>query len=480
MAGGRDRSGGWGRVPRDELRAGLGLWRAEVAGADGITRRRHARVAALTTDAAAHSRFYADHWRGVPAGAPLAEYPPVTKLELMARFDDWVTDPRVRRAGVESFVADPDLIGSSYVGRYFVCTSSGTTGRRALFVHDRGAIAVYRVLNLRAEFHWFTARQWFDLLRRPRLAAVVATGGHFAGAGWIESERRRDPFRAKAYRTFSIQGPRAELVAGLNAFNPGLLMAYPTALGLLAAEQAAGRLHLRPLLAVTGGESATAGTSDRAATVFGCPVRDLYGASECDPLAFGCREGWLHVHADWVVLEPVDADGSPTPAGEPSHTVLLTNLANRVQPIVRYDLGDSVLARPDPCPCGCPLPAIRVTGRHDDVLHLRAADGTIVDVLPLALVPLFDRTRGVRLGQVVQTGPATLRVRLDVDSTADAETVWRGLVGRLAGYLHTVGLDNVELFRAPEPPEGRERPGAKFRQVIGLADDGPFAHAGRD
>lgn len=472
MAGGHHRPGGWGRVPRGELSAGLGLWRAEVAGAEGISRRRDARVAALTADAAARSRFYAEHWRGVPVGAPLAAYPPVTKPELMARFDDWVTDPRVCRAGVESFVADPDLIGTSYLGRYFVCTSSGTTGRQALFVHDRGAIAVYRVLNLRAEFHWFRAREWLDLLRRPRLAAVVATGGHYAGAGWIESERRRDPFRARAYRTFSIQNPRGELVAGLNAFNPGLLMAYPSALGVLASEQAAGRLHLRPLLAITGGESALAGTRERAAPVFGCPVRDQYGASECDPLAFGCQEGWLHVHADWVVLEPVDADGRPTPAGEPSHTVLLTNLANRVQPIVRYDLGDSVVARPDPCSCGCPLPAIRVAGRHDDILHLRSADGPIVDVLPLALVPLFDQTRGVRLGQVVQTGPATLRVRLDVDPTADPDSVWRGLEGRLVGYLHTEGLDNVELIRAHEPPRQPES-GAKFRHVIGLADVGP-------
>lgn len=472
VARGQDRAEGLGRVPRDEWRAGLGLWRAELSGAEGIWRRRDARIAALTSDAVARSRFYADHFRGVPAGSPLSEFPPVTKPELMARFDEWVTDPRVTRAGVEAFVADPTLIGTSHLGRYFVCTSSGTTGRRALFVHDRGAIAVYRVLNLRAEFHWFTVGQWVDLLRRPRLAAVVATGGHFAGAGWIESERRRDRFRARAYRTFPIQSPRAELVAGLNAFNPGLLMAYPSALELLASEQAAGRLHLQPLLAITGGESSTAETRDRAATVFGCPVRDLYGASECDPLAFSCAQGWLHVHADWVVLEPVDADGRPTPAGQPSHTVLLTNLANRVQPIIRYDLGDSVVARPDPCPCGCPLPAIRVAGRHDDVLHLRASGGATVEVLPLAIVPLFDQTRGVRLGQVVQSGPATLVVRLDIEPNQDTSAVWRELAGRLAGCLGTVGLDNVELVRADEPPRPQQA-GAKLRQVIGKPDPQP-------
>ena len=46
-----------------------------------------------------------------------------------------------------------------------------------------------------------------------------------------------------------------------------------------------------------------------------------------------------------MILEPVDRDYRPTPPGELSHTVLLTNLANAVQPIIRYDLGDSVRAK---------------------------------------------------------------------------------------------------------------------------------------
>lgn len=136
---------GPGRVPRGELRAGLELWRAELGGPEGISRRRDARLASLLAHTAARSRFYADHWRGVGPDAPLAELPAVTKPELMAHFDDWVTDDRVTRAGLEAFLAEPDLIGHPYLGRYFACTSSGTTGHHALFLHDRGAIAVYRV-----------------------------------------------------------------------------------------------------------------------------------------------------------------------------------------------------------------------------------------------------------------------------------------------------------------------------------------------
>ena len=93
-----------------------------------------------------------------------------------------------------------------------------------------------------------------------------------------------------------------------------------------------------------------------------------YAATECPFLSVSCPDGWLHVNSDWVILEPVTADHQPVPAGELSDTVLITNLANRIQPILRYDLGDSVLQRLDPCPCGDPRPAIRVQGRAADLL----------------------------------------------------------------------------------------------------------------
>jgi phenylacetate-coenzyme A ligase PaaK-like adenylate-forming protein len=50
----------------------------------------------------------------------------------------------------------------------------------------------------------------------------------------------------------------------------------------------------------------------------------------------------MHVNADWVIWEPVDAQGHPTPLGGLSHSTLLTNLANHVQALIRYDVGDQI------------------------------------------------------------------------------------------------------------------------------------------
>ncbi|MGY2743140.1 phenylacetate--CoA ligase family protein [Arthrobacter sp. UYCu723] len=453
-----------------QLRVMVDLLRAQREGVPGLARRQEQRLAALVAQARTSSPFYRELYRGQPAGTVLlGDLPPVTKPQLMERFDHWVSDSGVTRAGVEAFVADPDLIGSRYRGKYFVCTSSGTTGHPGLFVHDAGAVAVYRAHGVRiarASVTTGTVGRLLALLQKKfRAAVVVGTGGHFAGVAWIESERRRSRGRRHANRVFSVQQPLARLVAGLNDFDPAILVGYPSALELLAEEHAAGRLHVRPAVVGHSGEATGEDTRAHLAAALGGAVHNVYAASEFTPIALDCARGWLHVNSDWVILEPVDAGYRPTPPGEPSHTVLLTNLANRVQPLIRYDLGDSVLARADPCECGSPLPAIRVSGRRDDVLRLDSAEGRPVSILPLAITAAVEDTPGVRRSQLLQSGPAAIRLRLDTEPGVDAGAVWRTVEAALASYLAGQGLSNVRIVRAAEPPEQSARSG-KFRQVI--------------
>jgi phenylacetate-coenzyme A ligase PaaK-like adenylate-forming protein len=61
----------------------------------------------------------------------------------------------------------------------------------------------------------------------------------------------------------------------------------------------------------------------------------------------------MHIADDLVILEPADADGNVAPYGQPADRMLLTNLYNLAQPLIRYDLADAVTISADPCPCGC-------------------------------------------------------------------------------------------------------------------------------
>lgn len=453
--------------PGGTLATIIDLVRARRGGSGGYERRQRSRLNELVRYARANSPLYQRLYAEVPVGnAHLADLPPVTKGQLMAAFDDWVCDPEVTLAEVGDFISDPERIGRPYRGRYFVCTSSGTTGRPGVFVHDQGACRVYQAMSYPMDMAWLSRRQWLSLLeRRVSWAVVVGTGGHFAGVGWIRYLSRRHWWR-RNWRAFSQQMPLPQLVAALNDFQPAILTSYPSELDVLASEQLAGRLQIHPVIVELGGESFGSDRRSRIAAAFGeNVVHDSYSASECLVMAFECPRGWLHVNADWVILEPVEADYSPTPPGSRSHTVLLTNLANRVQPIIRYDLGDSITERADACPCLNPLPAIRVEGRREDVVRLIDRAGGEVVVPPLAIGSVIQQTPGVQLGQLIQTGPTSVHLRLDITAGAPAEQVWNEACVNLSRYFAGQGLDCVEITRAHEPPQ-HDIASGKFRHVI--------------
>ncbi|MBB3729036.1 phenylacetate--CoA ligase family protein [Nonomuraea dietziae] len=440
--------------------------RALREGHPGIDRRQRARLAEMVAYARAHSPYYRELYRNLPERVDDPEALPVTdKKTLTARFDDWVTDRQVTLERVEAFVADPSLVGHRFQDRYLVATSTGTSGLRGLFVLDDRNLAVGTAVGLRAGGGMAARDVLRTLARAGRTAIVTAPGGHFAtvaGAARFGVDR---PWLGRMMRVFSINQPMAELVDELNRFDPASLAGFVGMLTLLAGEQEAGRLRIRPAVVIPGGETLTPEVRERITTAFQAKVRASYASTECGFLSSGCAHGWYHVNSDWAVLEPVDADHRPVPPGQDSHTVLISNLANRVQPILRYDLGDSVLVRPDPCPCGSPLPAIRVRGRVADLLTFPTGRGEHVNISPMAFGAALN-VPGIEQFQLVQTAPTTLRMRLLPAAGADIDGLWQIVSDKITHLLAERQAGNITLERADEPPQ--QSPGGKYRRIIPL------------
>ena len=442
-------------------------WRAESEGPAGIARRQQARLAELVEFARSASPYYRRLYRDVPdVITDPRQLPRVGKRELMENFDDWVTDPHITLAKLRSeLLSDLSRLGSYYRGKYLVVTTSGTTGEPAVLVHDRFSwVVVNLVVRVRERRTLVRAVEVRAFLRHGlRAAALVAGGAHFAGVVLTESVRRRAPIIARRVRVFSVLRPLADLVQELNDFQPTLLYGYPSAMLQLAAEQQAGRLRIRPVVAISSGENLSATGRATIAAALGCRVTERYLSSEVPALTSQCRNGAFHVNTDWYILEPVDADYRPVPAGVTSHTVLVTNLANRVQPIIRYDLGDRVTVAASPCPCGSPFPAVTIEGRSGDLVSFGAPDGRTVTVVPLALGTVIEGTAGVRRFQAIRTGPQTLRLRLEVSPGADRAQVQKAVEDRLGSFFAAQGAGPVTIEHAEEPP--RTDRGGKFRQV---------------
>jgi phenylacetate-CoA ligase len=456
----------WSQTFGETFAAGL-----DPAGVGGA--QRDARLARLLQAAFTESPFYrARRPRGPDIGPRLDAVEPVTKAELMRHFDDWATDRRITRASVDAFLGAPDDLADAYLGRYLVWTSSGTSGEPGIFVQDEQSLAAYDALDaLRLQgLGWGQPSPGLWGARR-RFAFVAATGGHFAGVASIERMRRIAAaalpvlqWLAPVVQTFTVQQPLDALADALQKFAPTVLITYPSCADALAQTQAEGRLRLRLSEVWVGGEQLSAEQRVRIRSAFDARLRNNYGASECYAMAWECSAGCLHLNHDWLILEPVDRQLRAVPPGEASHAVLLTNLANRTQPLLRYKLDDSVRFLVEGCGCGSAFPAIEVQGRADHTLLLYDAQQREVRLLPLALTTVIEEGTGVTQFQLLCSGPDRLELRFE-PAVREPQAAFRRCQAVLATYLAAHGLAHVHIARGTAAPLRHPRSG-KLERVL--------------
>src|SRR5207253_2555145 len=97
-----------------------------------------------------------------------------------------------------------------------------------------------------------------------------------------------------------------------------------------------------------------------------------YSATETADIAAEhrrCRH--MHLFEDLLLAEVVDDCYHPVPRGVYGSRVLVTTLFSRTQPLIRYELNDSVRLSPDTCACGLPFAIVDgIQGRVEDTLSL--------------------------------------------------------------------------------------------------------------
>jgi phenylacetate-CoA ligase len=402
------------------------------------------RLEALVRHAAARSPFYRERWASLDLGDPveLRRLPVVDKATVMERFDDLVTDPRLTLAAVEAHLdglAGDQLLG----GRYRAMATGGSTGRKGVFVADRAEWRQYLAGFFRWN-HYVGLRP--RLPRRLRIASIAAARPLHMTYRMAASV---DVGLSRVLRLEATMAPAA-MVEALNRYRPEFLYAYGSVLGLLAAEQLDGRLRIRPAIVASSGETHTGELRDAIRAAWGTSSFELYAMTEAGIVGSHCeRHGGVHLFEDQTVVEVVDERDRPVPAGQAGHKLLVTNLVNRTQPLLRYEVSDMVAVAPEPCPCGRPFRLLQaIEGRNDDILHLAAAAGGTVAVHPLALRTALAGIPGLAQYKVVQdTDGLWVRVALRpgaVPAEAVAQVTTR-LVERLAAQGAARPAVRVEL-----------------------------------
>jgi phenylacetate-CoA ligase len=390
----------------------------------------------------------------------LSQLPVTRKRDLMAAFDDWQTIRSMPLGRAREHLRDVGKIGVP-IGDVALLQTSGTSGEPAIVVLPSTFLEYsYGILFARLDRRQRRAVR--EARRSGARVTITGGGGHFAGVGLNMLMRRLRPRLARGMIFVDARQPIGRLVAELNAIpRVAWIVTYPSVLSLLVREAEAGRLQIEPILFDTGGETLTHDLRERAQRAFPSltyGIIDPYGCTECLVMSFECDHGRKHVHEDWVILEAVDEAMRPVADGTLSASVLLTVLANDVQPFIRYDLGDRVRFYTDPCPCGSPFRSFEVDGRQ----------ATLVRVGDVTLSPLvFDlEHEGARRIQLVQNREREFEVRVEPADEAVAGVVSREVIESVMLVFRNNGLDDIVVRESQEPPEFTAS--GKFHEVLAL------------
>lgn len=417
-----------------------------------------------------HSDFYKKLYENVPVDFDsIEELPTTNKSVLMSHFDDWVTDKSIRLDELSKFIADPSLVGTQFLGKYHIAMTSGTTGKNGFFVTNSRETNISAEDNKKAKLSWMGISGIAKLLVEGiRIAAITAVGEHYGFISGIVYMKSKNKFWRDRIKAISIHDPVNMIVRELNSFQPTIIMGYASMISMLASEQAAGRLDISPVFIEVMSEKLTDSDFERVGKVFHIKPFQGYGATEIPFTCPLCKCGWYHMNTDLVILEPIDEEGKHVPDGTLSHIILITNLANKTQPMIRYDIGDRIMIKPDKCKCGNSDPAFQVQGRSGDSLLFLNETGEQVIMPSLLFVTLIDKfVQGVETFQVLQTSPTTLEIRLQYPFEFKEETKkqqWNALTAELTKLLKDRDINQISIVQSTELPQRAK--GGKIRMVI--------------
>ncbi len=331
----------------------------------------------------AHSPFYQRFHQGL-ADRPLSELPVLTKAMMMEHFDDMVTDRSLHLEEVRTYAAQGEA-GQRYRNRYWVNATSGSSGHPGFFLYDQAEWVAILASFARGQ-EWSGVR--INLTHRQRMATVASISPwHISSqVGASVNSWWRPSLRLPASQ------PLSQTIEQLNDWQPEVLIAYASMTGILAEAQLAGQLHIHPQVVYAASEVLTQQTRQRVRQAWGDEPFNQYVATETAGIAAEyrvCRR--MHLFEDLVITEIVDEHYRPVPPGEYGAKILVTPLFSRTQPLIRYELNDSVRVSTEAHACGLPFAVLdSIQGRVEDALHLPAIAGGKVAVQPLVFNRVMD------------------------------------------------------------------------------------------
>lgn len=338
--------------------------------------------------------------------------------------------------------------------------TGGSTGRPTKVLHDKRAMQ-----HLLA----YRSHSWWGVHPGDNRAMVLRLD--FPKAAWRKRLGNIATWPMTSIELDANQMGKAEIATFFDRWarvRPVLLGGYVGAiLELARVAQQEGRTFEPPTAVVTGASPISAAEKAFLSEVFRAPAYDNYQSVEVPLIAAECEQAnGQHVFSDARWVEILDDEGRPVAPGE-TGTLAVTDLRNRLFPLVRYLIGDRSSWKTEPCPCGRPFPRLNpIAGRSTDLLRLPSGLAMSGD----GISAIFDAyPDAVRQFQVCQHADSSITLRCvrgqAPEADATIQRVLTDLRAKVRGEV-PVRLDIVDAI-----PHDR----GKTRYVTREAADGSVA-----
>lgn len=347
---------------------------------DEIERLQIRSLKAFLTDVGQHVPYYRQLFAEIDFDPAM-----VTDLQALARL------PLLDKATIRKHLADMRADDAVGLSRF---NTGGSSGEPLIFYIGRRRVSHDVAAKWRAT-------RWWGVDIGDTEAVVWGSPIELGAQDYVRFIRDK-VLRTHLIPAFEMSTEKLDgFIRQLRKIRPKMLFGYPSALAHIAQHAEKNGIPMNDLgvkVAFVTSERLYDHQREKIENVFGCPVANGYGGRDAGFIAHQCPSGGMHITADDIIVEIIDSNGKVLPAGALGE-IVVTHLATRDFPFIRYRTGDMGILSDKACACGRGLPLLEdVQGRTTDFVV--AQDGTVLH--GLALIYVLRDLEGVDSFKIVQ------------------------------------------------------------------------------
>lgn len=355
----------------------------------------------------------------------LKDLPKTNKNVLMENFNKVITIDEVNKVDVINFIDNHQYPTKLLNDKYYVIHSSGTTGEIGYYLYSKKNWELLKAVGATRLFDNFG-------FQRKKYAFIGAADGHYAGISFFLSPVNEfEEYFYKDFLIIDINKPLKYYIDKLNSLQPNVISGYPSAMKMLINYQKEGKLDINPDTVICGGEPLNKVTTAKIKKYWGVNPKNYYGTSESILMGIGTGKQEMCIFDDLIKLEIVDGG------------ILLTNLYNYTEPLIRYKINDLVV-KSDKKDKKWPFTHIKtVSGREEDLLWLRNKEGKLDFIHPIALVEFH--VKGLKKFQIIKIDQVNIQLKaVKAENTMESNLKER-INEKFSAILKKKNMQNINI-----------------------------------